>query len=60
MPIKKEKECCHGMHKIFLGIILIIASIIFWFSIDIKDAFMYTFFVVGVLFILKGIYINSM
>jgi len=60
MPVKKEKECCHGMYKIFLGILLIIAAIIFSFSYDLKDALMYTFFVAGVLFILKGMYINSM
>lgn len=48
------------MHKIFMGVLLIIAAIIFAFSFNIKDAFMYTFFVIGVLFILKGLYISSM
>ncbi|OGI11697.1 hypothetical protein A3K64_00150 [Candidatus Micrarchaeota archaeon RBG_16_36_9] len=60
MPVKKEKECCHGMYKIFLGILLIIVAIVFSFTTNIKDAFMYSFLVVGILFILKGIYISYM
>ncbi len=59
MVAKKGKECSHGLYKIFLGILLIIAAIIFWYTPDFKDAWMYTFFVVGILFILKGIYISS-
>ncbi len=47
------------MHKIFMGILLIIVAAIFWFTPDFKDAFMYSFLVVGILFVLKGIYINS-
>jgi hypothetical protein len=60
MPVKKEKECCHGMHKIFMGVLLIIAALVFWFSADLKDALMYSFFVAGILFVLKGLYINTM
>ena len=60
MPVKKEKYEYGGMHKIFLGIVLVIVGIIFSMTRDFKDAWMYTFFVVGILFILKGIYINSM
>ena len=47
------------MHKIFMGILLIIVAAVFWFTIDIKNAFMYSFLVVGILFVLKGLYINS-
>jgi len=60
MAVKKQKECCHGMHKIFMGLILIIAAIIFWLVPDFKDAWMYTFFAIGILFVLKGIYFNYM
>jgi uncharacterized membrane protein HdeD (DUF308 family) len=59
MPVKKEDKCCHGMHKIFMGILLIIVAAIFWFTPDFKNAFMYSFLVVGILFVLKGLYINS-
>jgi uncharacterized membrane protein HdeD (DUF308 family) len=59
MIVKKQKECSHAVYKMFLGILLIIASIIFWFSTDLKDALMYTFFVTGILFLLKGIYLSS-
>ncbi|NIM47149.1 MAG: hypothetical protein GTN40_03255 [Candidatus Aenigmarchaeota archaeon] len=57
--VKKQKECDHGKYKIFLGILLIIAAIIFWYTPDFKDAWMYTFCVVGILFILKGFYLSS-
>jgi len=57
--VKKQKECYHGKYKIFLGVLLIIAALIFWSAKDLKDALMYIFFVAGVLFILKGIYLSS-
>jgi len=59
MPVKKEKWEHGGMHKIFLGVVLVIVGIIFSMTPDFQDAWMYTFFVVGILFILKGIYISS-
>ena len=60
MVAKKQKECCpHAMYKIFLGIILLIAGLMFWYARDLKDALMYTFFVTGILFLLKGIYLSS-
>ena len=60
MAIKKEKWECGGMYKIFLGLVLIIAGIVFSMAPNEQSAWMYTFFVVGILFILKGIYISSM
>ena len=58
--VKKQKACCpRGLHKIFLGIVMIIAGLIFWYTPVFKDAWMYTFFVVGILFLLKGIYLSS-
>ena len=57
--LKKQKEYSPACHKIFLGILLVIVSIIFWFTRDIKDAFTYSFFVAGVLFLLKGAYLSS-
>lgn len=59
MALKKQKECSPGLYKMFLGILLIIVAIVFWFTPDFKDAWMYTFFVAGILFLLKGIYLGS-
>lgn len=59
MPVRKQKECYGGMYKMFFGLLLIIAAIIFGVTPNFKDAWMYTFLVAGILFILKGIYIGS-
>jgi len=57
--VKKQKTYSPACHKIFLGILLIIVSLIFYFTPEFKDAWMYSFFVVGILFLLKGIYLSS-
>ena len=63
MPVKKQKECnccCHhACKKIFMGIVLIIVAMVFLFTPDLKNAWMNAFFVVGVLFILKGICLST-
>lgn len=53
---KKEEYTWFAARKITLGIALLIAGFIFWITYDIKEALMWTFIVLGLLSILKGLY----